>query len=155
MDSDNYPITLCLLSSQEPPKAYNVLRTFHSPSETISPVGIGFCCVVLHNSPIRYASWAKHNQRLDDEYTCGRLHRPSDHYFGYGLWAIGYGLEYAVCRYPCLSPLTFRLIVSCLIASSPLISNLIPCLGSVLTQMPQADVEAVRSSASQNLHTRP
>ena len=25
MDSDNHPITLCLLCSQKPPKAYNVL----------------------------------------------------------------------------------------------------------------------------------
>ncbi len=31
---------------------------------------------------------------------------------GYWLLAIGYGLEYAVCRYPCLSPLTSRLIAS-------------------------------------------
>ena len=128
MDSDNHPITLCLLSSQKPPKAYNVLRTFHSPSESISPMGFRFCCVVPAqlSNPLRVLS--KTQPRLDDEYTCSRLNRPTDHYFGYGLWAIGYGLEYAVCRYPCLSPLTFRLIVSCLIASSPLTSNLITCL---------------------------
>ena len=51
MDSDNYPITLCLLSSQEPPKAYNVLRTFQSPSESISPMDIRFCFVVLAQLP--------------------------------------------------------------------------------------------------------
>lgn len=144
MDSDNYPITLCLLCSQEPPKAYNVLRTFQSPSESISPMGFRFCCVVLAQlpNPLRVLSKTQTGLKLS--------------VIGDWVWAIGYGLEYAVCRYPCLSPLTFRLIVSCLIASSPLISNLIPCLkGSALTQMPQADVEAVRSSASQNLHTRP
>ena len=118
MDSDNHPITLCLPCSQKPPKAYNVLRTFQCPSECISPAGVGFCCVVLSKAqlpnPLRVLS--KTQPSLDDEYTCGRLNRLTDHYFGYGLlvigyWllAIGYWLEYAVYRYPCLSPLNSRL----------------------------------------------
>ena len=114
MDEDNHPITLCLLSSQSPPKFYNVLRTFQSPSECISPTGVRFCSVVLSKAqlpnPLRVLS--KTQPRLDDEYTCGRLNGLTDHYFGYGLWAIGYGLEYAVYRYPCLSPhrlITFNL----------------------------------------------
>ena len=52
MDSDNQPITLCLLCSQEPPKACNVLRTFHSPSESIRPMGVRFCCVVLSKAQL-------------------------------------------------------------------------------------------------------
>ena len=74
MDSDYHTTTLCLLCSQEPPKSYHVLRTFHSPSEYISPTGFGFCFdVLLHNSPIRCAYWAKHSLWLNDEYTCDRL----------------------------------------------------------------------------------
>ena len=131
MDSDNHPITLCLLSSQSPPTFYNVLRTFHRPSECISPTGFGFCYVVLSKAqlpnPLRVLS--KTQPRLDDEYTCGRLNRLTDHYFGYGLLVIGYGQEHVAL--PLFMPLTFRLIASCLIASSPLISNLSPCLQAV------------------------
>ena len=62
-----------------------------------------------------------------------------------GDWQLNIGGKAA---YPCLSPYS-------LITSSPLTSNLIACKGSVLTQMPQADAGAVRSSAGQNLHPRP
>ena len=57
---------------------------------------LGFASLCRHNSPIRYASWAKHSLAAE--------------VMGYWLWAIGYRLGYAACRYPCLSPLTFRLI---------------------------------------------
>ena len=131
MDSDNYPITLCLLSSQEPPKAYNVLRTFHSPSEYISPAGVRFCFVVpaqLYQSATRLEQNTAKGWMMN--IPAVGLIGPPTIILAMNYWplVIGYGLEYAVCRYPCLSPLTFRLIVSCLIASSPLISNLIPCL---------------------------
>ena len=94
MDSDNHPISLCLLCSQSPPKAYNVLRTFHSPSESISPMDIRFCFVVPAQlpNPLRVLS------------------KTQPWGWSYGLWAIGYRLGYAACRYPCLSPLTFHLI---------------------------------------------
>ena len=57
---------------------------------------LGFASLCQHNSPIRYASWAKHSHEAE--------------VMGYWLWAIGYRMGYAACRYPCLSPLTFRLI---------------------------------------------
>ena len=142
MDSDNHPITLCLLCSQSPPKALNdlislraisfVLRTLLRPSESISPTGFGFCCVVRAQLPNPLRILSKTQPRLDDEYTCGRLNRLTDHYFGYGLLVIGYGLEYAACRYPCLSP--YSRITSSHHHLYALIS--LPDKGSVLTQLP-------------------
>ena len=73
MDSDNHPITLCLLCSQSPPKAYNVLRTFHSPSEFISPMDIRFCFVVLAQLPNPLRVLSKTQPWLNDYgCTCGR-----------------------------------------------------------------------------------
>ena len=42
-------------------RSLSVLRTF------------GFASLCMHNSTIRYASWAKHSLWLNDVYTCGRL----------------------------------------------------------------------------------
>ncbi len=117
MDLDYHPITLCLLCSQKPPKAYNVLRTFHSPSESISPVGSGFCFVVQAQLPNPLCVLSKTQPRLDDEYTCGRLDRLTAYYSGYWSLAIGYGLGCAAK--PLFKPF----------ASSPATS-------SVLMQMP-------------------
>ena len=101
MDLDYHPITLCLLCSQKPPKAYNILRTFQSPSESINPMGVKFCFVVQHNSPIRYTSWAKHSLWLELWV------------LAIGYWRLGmvYGLEHVAL--PLFIPLTF-----CLIAHS-------------------------------------
>lgn len=115
MDSDNHPITLCLLCSQKPPKAYDVLRTFHSPSESISPAGSGFCFVVQAQLPNPLCVLSKTQPRLDDEYTCARLNRLTTHYFGYWLLAIGWSMRRAAIHAPRL------------ITSSPLTSNLILC----------------------------
>ena len=125
MDEDNHPITLCLPCSQSPPKDYNVLRTFHSPSESISPAGFGFCCVVLKAqlpNPLRVLG--KTQPRLDDEYTCGILNRLTDHYFGYGLLVIGYWLWTGVCGVPLSVPFASNLSPYRLIT---LTSNLISC----------------------------
>ena len=51
MDSDNHTTTLCLLCSQEPPKSYHVLRTLRCPSESIRPMDVRFCFVVLAQLP--------------------------------------------------------------------------------------------------------
>ncbi len=75
MDSDYHPITLCLPCSQKPPKDHNVLRTFHSPSEYISPAGSGFCFVVQAQLPNPLCVLSKTQPRLDDEYTYGRKNR--------------------------------------------------------------------------------
>jgi hypothetical protein len=73
MDSDNHPLTLCLLSSQSPPKAYNVLRTFHSLSESISPMDIRFCFVVPAQLPNPLRVLSKTQPWLNDYgCTCGR-----------------------------------------------------------------------------------
>ena len=95
---------------------FKVLRSLSA----LWDLGFAALCKAQLSNPLRILS--KTQPRLDDEYTCGRLNRLTAHYFGYWLLAIGYGLEYAACRYPCLSPLTFRLITS-----SPLTSNLILC----------------------------
>ena len=76
MDSDNHPITLCLLCSQSPPKAYNVLRTFHSPSESISPMDVRFCFVVLGTTP----------------QSATRLEQNIAFSWSYGLWVMGYSV---------------------------------------------------------------
>jgi hypothetical protein len=71
-------------------------------------MGFGFCFVVQAQLPNPLCVLSKTQPRLDDEYTCGRLnrlllaigywlrleYRLTDHYFGYGLLVIGYGLEY-------------------------------------------------------------
>ena len=130
---------------------------------------IGFASLCKHNSPIRYASWAKHSYEAE--------------IMGDWLWAMGYGLlvignwRLVICywwlaigygRQSRISvPLHFTLIPRAstpdtlrftLLAPAPLplTSNLSPYrliylpFGSVLTQMPQADAGAVRSSAGQN-----
>ena len=148
MDSDNHPITLCLLCSQSPPKDYNVLRTFHSPSESISPMGFGFCSVVQAqlSNPLRVLSKTQPRLKLWGVgywvWAIGYgLLAIGDGLLGigYGLRAIGYGLWAGVCSFAdiCVftlyalrftlkatatTPLTFRLITS-----SPLTSNLILC----------------------------
>ena len=55
---------------------------------------------------------------------------------GYWLWVMGYGLWAGVCGVPLSVPFAsnlspYRLLPHRLIASSPLISNLIPCLQAV------------------------
>ena len=107
--------------------------------------------------------------RLDNEYTCGRLNRLTAHYFGYELLAIGYwllaiDLSMELCRYLCLYALRHTLYTKS-DSDSDHASNLspyrlidhqlyalisLPAKDSVLTQMPQADARAVRSSAGQN-----
>ena len=146
MDSDNHPITFCLLSSQSPPKDYNVLRTFHSPSESISPMGFRFCFVVLAqlSNPLRVLS--KTQPRLDDEYTCGRLNRLTAHYFGYWSLAMGYRLWAGVCGVPLSVPFASNLSPHRLIAHHLYALFSLPTKGSVLTQMPQADAWAIRVS---------
>ena len=120
-----------------------VLRTLLRPSDSIRPMDVRFCFVVQAqlSNPLRVLS--KTQPRLDDEYTCGRLNRLTAHYFGYELLAIGYWLLAWLCGFAAIR--AFRLIVHHLYA---LIS--LPAKGSVLTQMPQADAGAVRSSAGQN-----
>ena len=59
------------------------------PSESISPVGIGFCFVVLAQLYQGATRLEQNTARLDNEYTCGRLNRLTAHYFGYELLAIG------------------------------------------------------------------
>ena len=51
-----------------------------------------FCFVVLAQLPNPLRVLSKTQPRLDDEYTCGRLNRLTDHYFGYWLLAMGYWL---------------------------------------------------------------
>jgi hypothetical protein len=131
-----------------------------------------FCFVVQkHNSPIRYASWAKHSHWMN-------LWVIGDWIWAIGdwLWDIGYRL-WAICdwqlaignwllaigdwllnlggkaAYPCLYTLHSTLYTKSdndhTLSLIPY--RLFPAKGSVLTQMPSADAGAVRSSAGQNL----
>ena len=87
---------------------------------------MGFCCVVLAQLYQGAMHLEQNTARLDNE--------------------IGYRLEVWGFADICASTLyTLRFIAHHLYA---LIS--LPARGSVLTQMPQADVGAVRSSAGQN-----
>ena len=71
---------------------------------------------------------------------------------------MGYGLGYSAS--PLSVPYTLHPTLYTISASAPA-SNLSPYrliylpFGSVLTQMPQADARAIRSSAGQNPHSRP
>ena len=89
---------------------------------------LGFASLCQHNSPIRYASWAKHSLWLE-LWVIG---------YGYWLLAIGYGLWTGACG------------VATIHASNLSSYRPFPAKGSVLTQLPKADVWAVRSSAGQN-----
>ena len=120
MDSDNQPITLCLLCSQEPPKACNVLRTFHSPSESIRPMGVRFCCVVLSKAqlpnPLHVLSKTQPLAEVIADWLLD---------MGYGLLVIG-----GKAAYPCLYTLHPTLYTDspCLYTLHPTLYTDSPCL---------------------------
>ena len=83
----------------------------------------GFASLCWHNSPIRYASWAKHSH-------WGWIYGQLD--IGYGLWVIGYGqlvigywIWAAKPHIRAFTPYTLRFTPKA-IATLPLASNLSP-----------------------------
>ena len=127
-----------------------VLRTLLRPSDSIRPTDFRFCFVVPAQlpNPLRVLSKTQPGWIMNIP-AVGLIGSPPIILaIGHWLWVIGYGLGGAAS--PLFMPLAsnlspYRLIVHHLYA---LIS--LPAKGSVLTQMPQADAWAVRSSASQN-----
>ena len=110
----------------------------------------GFASLCQHNSPIRYASWAKHSPRL-------KLWAIGYGLLGIGYWwlVIGYWIWAAKPHIRAFTRYSLRFTLLA-IAPLPLASNFSPhcalsAKGSVLTQMPQADAGAIQSSAGQNL----
>ena len=81
-----------------------VLRTLLRPSDSIRPMDVRFCSVVLAQLYQSATRLEQNTARLDNEYTCGRLNRLTAHYFGYELLAIGYGLWAGVCGVPLSVP---------------------------------------------------
>ena len=151
----NMSMGIWWLCSQEPPKSYHVLRTLRCPSESIRPMDVRFCFVVL-STTTQSATRLEQNTAfgwmmmgiptvgwmMDIPAVGWTMDIPAVGWtgvlaMGYGVWrwGMGYGdgvwdmaMGYGLmlCGLPLFIPL----------ASSPLTSNLSPAAGSVLTQMP-------------------
>ena len=82
----------------------NALRTIYRPSESISPKDFRFCFVVpaQRSNPLRVLSKTQPGWIMNIP-AVGLIGSPPIILaIGHCLWVIGYGLEYAACRYPCL-----------------------------------------------------
>ena len=96
-----------------------VLRTLLRPSDSIRPMDVRFCFVVQAqlSNPLRVLSKTQPGWIMNIP-AVGLIGSPPI-ILAMNYWPLvmGYGLEYAACRYPCLSPYS----------SSPLRSNFITC----------------------------